>query len=495
MKRVWMALACASGTVMAGNAIADGASEIDLLKQQMAIQQQQIQEMAASQKALQAKLDALAAAAPAALPSKEEAPVSRSALVVPTPGAGGHVLSARVLGTDVSLYGFVDVSADSANNGKQHIYEVSSNESFLGVRGGKDLGSTGIRAVFQIETLAEVSGTPGAGSAFGSRNSFGGFETRYGSLLAGKYDTPYKASTALMDPFAGSVGDYNSIMGNTAGEGRAEFDYRMPHSIFYLSPSIYGFTINALYSPGQKLNNLGASVNSASNYAFPQGELVCSGSQQPSLNGAAPNGTGSGATSQTLCNDGAFKDAYSISLNYNRGPLTAVAAWERHKGVDRTSDAGGLVADEAAFKIAGSYLIPIGNQVSVIYEKFYRYGIPAAGNERQRDGYYISDVQDLTHGLDFMAAYAHADQTAGSPKFPGLPDAVDMYTAGLRYNFDKQINVYVIGAYLAQQAGAHYGLGAGEGHGTPVLSPRTTGGGPLPGLGLEATSMGFQIGF
>lgn len=507
----------------------DAQKELAALRQEMlqmkAEQQRQMQQMKAAQRKLLVRIEELSAAprtkAPltasgAAYPVKGPQTLLPSFVQIPAPPGStgpnvttvsqvwrssvngipsltskapgmGNTLSARVWGIDVGLYGFADVSFDRAYNGKQSINEVSSNESLLGVAGGIDTPFLGWRGIYQIETTVEVSATPGAANALGSRNSFVGLSSPYGAVMIGKYDTPYKRSTALMNPFEGSIGDYNSIMGNTAGEGRAEFDYRMSHAVWYDSPDIHGFTLNAMYAPGQKLADLPA----ASNYAFPQGELVCSGSQQTSLNGATPNAQGA----QTLCNDGAFTDAYSVALNYTGYNFYAIAAYELHKSVNRQSDAGGVVADEGAAKVGVSYHFGFGNQLSFIYEYLYRNGVNPATNERQRSGLYVSDVQNIGYGVDFIAAYAHAFQTPGSPKFPGLNDQVDMYTAGLKYHFNEHMSLYVVAAYLTQGPGAHYGLGAGEGHGTAILSPRTATGGPLPGQTLDGVSAGAQVSF
>jgi predicted porin len=523
MKRISLAVACAIGVASATSAYAESPS--DTQKQEVDLLRQEMEQMRASQKKLQAKIDALtvqskeaAKNASAQVPTKAASswapngvqfpapPGSTSPLATSVPGMVrtstmgvnvanapgiGNTLSARVWGVDVGLYGFLDLSFDRANNGIQSINQISSNESFLGVAGGIDLGSSRWRAIYQIETMAEISATPGVASSIGSRNSFAGFDTPYGRIAFGKDDTPYKRSTALMDPFAGSVGDYNTVMGNSAGEGRAEFDYRMSHAVFYDSPTIYGFTLNALYSPGQKFDDL--TKNNATNNAFPQGELVCSGAQQPSLNGATPNVQGT----QTLCNDGAFKDAYSVSLNYANGPWYFTGAYELHKDVNRQSDFDGVIADEAAAKVGASYHFAFNNQLSFIYEQLWRYGptVLPQYNERQRNGFYVSDVQDLGYGFDLMGAYTHAGQTPGSPKFPGLNDEVDMFTAGLKYHVNEHANIYLIGAHLTQGAGAHYALGAGEGHGTYILSPRTQTGGPMPGQTLSAVSTGIQVGF
>src|SRR5262249_50666822 len=147
------------------------------------------------------------------------------------------------------------------------------------------------------------------------RNSFVGLEGSFGKLMLGKYDTPYKRATASMDPFASSVGDYNVIMGNTGGDLRAEFDARLPHAIFYDSPSFGGFTVNVLYSPGQKFANLAGSDK----YAFPQGEPLCSGSS-PRGSGSTPDATPAGGA---VCDDGAFTTAWSVAAAYDTGPLYA----------------------------------------------------------------------------------------------------------------------------------------------------------------------------
>lgn len=521
MKNTLAAFACVICFGSTANAIAAESKDAD--GQEIEMLRREMQQMKASQKALQAKLEALAAAprpsaaargASASVPVKASQPPWPAGVQIPAPAGTispdiaaipqlartsqtgitrgpapvlGNTLSTRVWGVDVGLYGFLDLSFDRANNGVQTINQVSSNESFLGIAGGVDLGSPYWRAIFQIETMAEVSATPGVASSIGSRNSFAGIDTPIGKFMAGKDDTPYKRSTALMNPFKDTVGDYNSVMGNSAGEGRAEFDYRMPHSVFFDSHEFYGLTVNALYSPGQKLDDLAA----AGNDAFPVGELVCSGSQQPSLNGATPNAQGA----QTLCNDGAFKDAYSVAVNYSYGPLYLTAAYELHKDVNRESDKGGVIADEAAAKVGASYHLPFNNQISVVYEELYRYGVLDATNERQRSGLYVSDVQDIGFGVDLMAGYAHAGQTPGSPKFPGLDDRVDMYSVGAKYHWNEHTSLYLVAAYLTQGPGAHYGLGVGEGHGTPDLSPRVATGGPMPGQTLSAISTGIQVAF
>jgi len=382
----------------------------------------------------------------------------------------------------VTLYGWADVSADAGNDGQYKVTQASSNLSYLGVRGSHDLGSSGLKGIFQIETLVNITATPTETGALASRNSFVGIEGNYGKFMIGKTDTPYKRSTAMMDPFASSVGDYNTIMGNTGGDLRAEFDARVPHSIFYDSPKFNGFSVNALYSPGQKFGNLSGSDK----YAYAQGEKVCSGAT-PGSSGSTPD--------TTACQDGAFTNVLSVAANYENGPLFVTASYESHKAVDRTSDTGGIVSNESAFKIGASYQLTATNRASAIYEKFYRNGgIDPTVNERARNGYYLSDVQGIGNGMELMAAWAHAGQTPGSPDFGTLSDKANMYALGLKYRYDKRFSMYVVGALLKQDAGAHYALGAG-GHGTALASPRDDSGATIPNQTIKAASVGMQYAF
>lgn len=472
-----IALACLLAIGATNAARAADTPEVQILKQQMEAMQKQMA-------AMQNKLETMASMPQAAA----SAPVASGA-------TSNSSLSTTVGGATVTLYGFADLSADTGRDGKQSVSQVSSNLSYIGVKANKELGATGLTAIAQVETLANISGTPTETSGLGSRNSFVGVKGRFGALMLGKNDTPYKRATAAMDPFASSVGDYNAIMGNTGGDLRAEFDARLPHSIFFDSAKLGGFSVNALFSPGQKFDNLANSDK----YAFSQGEKVCAGAT-PGSSGSLPDSQNASAISSgtapfaTSCNDGAFKNAYSLALNYEAGPLLATAAYEKHSMVDRTGDTGGNIANESAAKIGVTYKFAT-NRLSAIYEKFYRNGgIDPTVNERARSGYYISDVQELGNGFDMMAAWAHAGQTPGGPDFGTIDDRANLYTLGLKYRFDKQTAFYVAGAMLKQGAGAHYALGAG-GHGTAIASPRNDAGDNIPGQSIKAMSVGMQYFF
>src|SRR6266478_4237660 len=146
---------------------------------------------------------------------------------------GGIPVKAGPLGplidnTTVTLYGSIDISGDVFN---PSVYDqgtkfgVASNISSFGVRVRHNLapyGWDGMAVVAQLESQVDIASLPTERAAFGTRDSFVGMEGPWGSIKAGKSDTPYKKSTAAMDPFSRTLGDYNSIMGNTGGDNRAE---------------------------------------------------------------------------------------------------------------------------------------------------------------------------------------------------------------------------------------------------------------------------------
>ena len=159
--------------------------------------------------------------------------------------------------TTVTLYGSIDVSGDIFN---PSVFDqgtklgIASNISSFGIRVRHNLapyGWDGMAVVAQLESQVDIAAAPTERAAFGTRDSFLGLEGPWGAIKAGKSDTPYKKATAAMDPFSRTLGDYNSIMGNTGGDNRAEFDWRMNHAIWYELPIFNGFQFSALVSPGQ----------------------------------------------------------------------------------------------------------------------------------------------------------------------------------------------------------------------------------------------------
>ena len=471
--------AAVAAALFAGSALAQQADPAEL-KRQIDSLQRQIDQM----KAMMDQMQRQPQAAPAQIAPVPGSYVAPSGQRVATPG------------NYVELYGHLDLSVDDATKGISGstypvgtpaqgklgwMPDVSSNLSRIGVRGAHKLGDSGLRAVFQIETQVDVSANPGGTTtpdntvkgAWASRNSYLGFAGDFGAIKVGKTDAPYKLSTGRMDPFSATVGDYNSVIGNTGGDNRAEFDTRMPHAIWYESPKMGGFRVNALFEPAMNRSN--------DNSIPPSGEPDCSGGNQPP------------------CNDGSWGNAYSVAGIYEAGPLYAIAAYELHKQVNRQGDeaAGGGpaplgatdIADEWGAKVGVQYRFPTHTTINAIYEHLIRKAPVAAYNERSHNAYWLALTQQFGKE-DLNLGWAHAGKTPGDPALGPVDNETNMYAIGWKHHFDKQTTMYAVYATQRNHPSAHYDLGA-SGHGITTDCHDAAGncyfGGKLQAVSIGAT--------
>jgi len=434
----------------------------------------------------------------------------------------GKTLTFYTPGGEVTAYGNFDVSLDAATKNAKSgpvapdgstpagnfgwMPDISTNLSYLGVRGFQRIPGQQFNFVYQFEAGIDISATPGTkqsnsnlsnqvNGALFSRNTFIGLaSSEWGAIKIGKSDAPYKTSTAAFNPFSGMWGDYGVIMGNTGGDNRVEFGTRVSHAIWYESPKFLGgFRFNAMFSPGQ--NRADDSSNLAS------GESDCTGGNDPT----------SGANPLVTCSDGSFGNLFSTNLSYTNGPFYATAAYEFHQNVNRQSDLAGAygvpiaapggsqdcsaflavgvsgalaqqqcledAANEDAFKVGAMYTFPTKTTVGAIYEHMHRY-VPADlafQNERSRDGTWLVVSQQVTPVDSIHFGWAHAFASPGNPgqhndstlvtangaTYGPNQNQADMVTAAWKHQFSENLLWYTDVAATFNGPDAHYDLGAG----------------------------------
>jgi len=450
---------------------------------------------------------------------------------------------------EITVYGNLDVSVDDATKGLRGMIDgngnppvgnvgwledLSTNLSYIGVRGTQITGLKDTNFIYQLETSVQISATPGiqqsnsqeqdtvAGTLF-TRNTYIGLGmVKYGALLFGKTDPPYKQSTSRMNAFVGMEGDNAVIMGNTGGDNRVEFGGRLDHSIWYTSPKLAGVEFNAFISPGQ--NRASDSDNLAA------GEPSCTGGDDP----------GDGADNPIACNDASFSDAVSGNVSYTREPLYITAAYERHMKVNRQSDVTAIyaayptdyplnapitissvtdpstlpkgytgqitviansplssfyvptaiynadTADEDAGKVGIQYgFFNKRTVVSAIFEDLHRYvpGYMQFQNERSRLGSWLAGTQAIGAADSLSIGWARAYRTPGDPGQHNTSNAsalyaninVDgdavggrgannessLYTTIYRHRIGDGLEAYLGWAGTFNDQYAHYDLGAG----------------------------------
>jgi predicted porin len=130
---------------------------------------------------------------------------------------------------DGQLYGKINVSVVNSDSGSDDTWKLNSNASRIGLKGSTQV-SEGFTVFYKTEF--EV-GVDGDGDVFKQRNIYAGIQGQYGSLLAGKNDTPTKLAQKKIDLFNDLEGDIKKTF---AGENR------MADTVAYTTPKYGNFS-------------------------------------------------------------------------------------------------------------------------------------------------------------------------------------------------------------------------------------------------------------
>ena len=247
---------------------------------------------------------------------------------------------------DGKLYGKINVAVVNSDSGSTDTWKLNSNASRIGLKGSSQI-SEGLSVFYKTEFQVDVDGD-GDGDVFKQRNIYAGIKGEYGSLLAGKNDTPTKLAQKKIDLFNDLEGDIKKTF---AGENR------MSNIVAYTTPKYGNFSATYAVMPSEADN-------------------------------------------------GGLSDAKSYSVNYSTGALyVAVAGDSNVKGADLVRvvsqykvDAWQLglmyqendTTDESGYFASAAYKID-----NITYKAQY------GNNENDTDG---SDKTTLSLGADFKLA-------------------------------------------------------------------------------------------
>ncbi len=227
----------------------------------------------------------------------------------------------------VTLYGRIYVMFESVKADGGTAAPVSSRNrinnngsSLVGIRGTEDLGG-GLKAFFQWETEVRPDQND---SPFSNRNSGVGLQGNFGTVLLGRWDTPFKLANSSIDPFGTTT-----IAGlNSAMSDRGNFDRREQNVLQYWSPTISGFAGRVSYSANEGKT---ATVNPV---------------------------------------------VTSFNATYTQGPIYLATSWEKHKDIFKnyTGAVGNVAgADETGVSLGGTVTFgPM--RVGALIQKFKKNG-------------------------------------------------------------------------------------------------------------------------
>ena len=202
---------------------------------------------------------------------------------------------------EVKVYGKIHTSIAAVSQevkpaAKTSSNEIKSNASRIGFKSGKEMANgmtvTG-QAEFQIDWVGDV--TKSSDDLISLRNTYVGLKGGFGEVRVGRHDSPHKISTAKLDVFGDTYGDYNNII---------TVDNRLSNVIAYMN-KFGDIGVAAAYDAGaDKVDgeNKGSATSIMVNYS--SGPLYASVAVE--------------SFSDTVADD--LKSATKLGLGYGFGP-------------------------------------------------------------------------------------------------------------------------------------------------------------------------------
>lgn len=307
---------------------------------------------------------------------------------------------------------------------------VDTQNSYLGFRGQRKLGSTGLTGLWQIEQSLEFDTGTGVWS---NRNSFLGLAGGFGTVKLGNMDTIYKEYGQAEQIFGLTSGNFispsnvlsQSGLGGTAGR----FHERAPNSIQYQSPEWSGFQLGAQWSPDETHNDVP---------------------------------------------DGPNAELWSFGVKYEKGPLYLSAQHEIHKdrfggsvGIPvaalRNNGTAGAHSDDKAYRLSAAYKFGNHRVAADVAKLEYNESGQAPGVAKFLKYEHTTMAVSLesSWGGPWRTALMYSQGNEGSCELTiggcsttGLTGK--LFVAGLAYDLDRQTFLYALYGLLQNGASARY---------------------------------------
>lgn len=304
----------------------------------------------------------------------------------------------------LNKYDFDDIKSGARIDGQDN-WALESNASRLGVKGDIPL-IEGLKAVYKLEYELYTDGS--SSTTFNQRNTYAGLQSGWGTLIAGKNDTPLKAIAAeTIQQFKDlPLGDFKYVM---VGENREN------NVIQYSTPNLNGFIASLAVMPGE---DSGEAVTAAGEKIDNQNNGVAD-RFSVALTYKLDKLYLALADDQNIQNT----DTFRFVAQYGFGPITIGGLYqtsERHDDdvattttVSKADPVTGVVSSSTTYsngsnngKIASLSSLPspsglssgVGNPILDF----------ASGNYKAQDAYAVSAVWKIDSNWALKAQYAHS---------------------------------------------------------------------------------------
>lgn len=331
-----------------------------------------------------------------------------------------------------TFYGEIDASVDylpednASGTSDKDVVEVSSNSSYLGVKGDEKLNDR-LSAVYLAEWAFYADGE---GSDWSARNRYVGLkDAKLGTVKVGAHDTPLKQLSGVVDTFNNYVANKADITGIMTGETR------LANVVVYEAPALTlptgAVKFNALLATGE---DSGISKGNGASKAAGRG----------------------------------LGDTWSASLVYDSPMFVTGVAYDKAvptkflgRGFDNATDPEVSVTSLSA---AANTLRAIGRlnvlDNSLALKALYQTSEVEAANGNDPAAANIDDSQGWLVGAEYNIPSAKAwtvklQYSANSTSFKDNTDDydADQIMAGVDYAFSKQVKLYGYGGYLTLEQG------------------------------------------
>ncbi|KKW77987.1 MAG: porin [Acinetobacter sp. 39-4] len=326
-----------------------------------------------------------------------------------------------------TIYGEIDASVDylpekNAKTANRDVWEISSNSSFIGIKGDEKLTDR-LSAVYAAEWGLSADGDS---SDWSIRNRFVGLkDAQLGTLKVGVHDTPLKQLSSVVDTFNNYVANKADIGGIFTGETRVS------NAVVYESPAVKvpvldgAIKVNALLATGEAAGVSGTAGNAkvegrglgdawSASASFESPLLVAGIGYDKAI---PSNFLGRGilnASDKAIAGSQLFAAANTVRAIGRLNPLEGLAL----KALYQTSE-----VEKAEGNAAGSENIDDAQGWLIGAE----YNIPQAKNWTVKGQYSQNDTSFKNNTADFKAKQV---------------------IAGADYAFSKQVKTYGYAGYL-----------------------------------------------
>jgi len=319
-------------------------------------------------------------------------------------------------------------------------FAVDSQNSYLGFRGERKFGNTGLKGIWQIEQSIELDGA--VAGVFSNRNTFLGLAGGFGTVKLGNMDTIYKEYGQVEEMFGLTSGNFISPsnvlsqigIGNSS---TSRFHERAKNSIQYQTPEFSGFQAGLQYSPDETKNDVGYTLN---------------------------------------------KELWSMGVKWESGPLYLSAQYERHKdffggSFNVSSSLANLVTDangnkvpapdahskDTAMRFSAAYKFGnhrvAGDIARLKYEESGQIAAPSKFVSYEHTNWAISFESSWGGPWRTAIEYVSGGEgtcklTIGDCSTTGLKGA--LIGGGVAYDLDKQTFLYALAAQLKNDPSAIY---------------------------------------